>query len=51
MLMNEEQFHFMELGCIFQTPDNNVHNLVVDIEGSQVPQVDLHRHFKGVIEK
>jgi len=49
MLMNVEQFQFMELGCISQAEDNNIHDLVADIEGSQISQVDLHSHFKGII--
>jgi len=39
----------MELLCISETVDNDIHDFVADIEGSQISQVDLHSDFKGII--
>jgi len=49
MLMNEEQFHLMVSGSVSDAVYNDIHNLVADIEGLQISQVDVHSYLESVI--
>jgi len=49
MLMNEEQFHLMVSGSVSDAVYYDIHNLVADIEGLQISQVDVHSYLESVI--
>ena len=51
MLVNIEQFNLMVFHRIFQTLNDDIHDLVVDIKSSQVPEINMHCCFHCIILK